>query len=92
MECKIYDVGCQLGWLIDEIKNILLWFYEMIITGFAVVIEAIPVPEFLQNVAPMNLPAHVLWWTDMFQVGYGLAIVSTAYIARFVIRRIPLIG
>lgn len=34
----------------------------------------------------------VWYFLDFFQLGYGLPLVLSAYIARFLIRRLPLIG
>ena len=38
------------------------------------------------------LPPGVWYWIDLFQLGTGLPIVLAAYVARFVIRRLPVIG
>ncbi len=38
------------------------------------------------------LPAGVWYWIDLFQLGTGLPIILAAYVARFVIRRLPVIG
>jgi hypothetical protein len=38
------------------------------------------------------LPSGVWYWIDLFQLGTGLPIVLAAYVARFVIRRLPVIG
>lgn len=38
------------------------------------------------------IPAGVWWVLDLFKVPLGLQLVLTAYVTRFAIRRIPVIG
>lgn len=38
------------------------------------------------------IPSGVWWVLDLFRVPYGLQIVLAAYVTRFAIRRIPIIG
>ena len=39
-----------------------------------------------------GLPSGVLYFLAIFKVGTGLKIVFSAYVIRFIIRRIPVIG
>jgi len=39
-----------------------------------------------------NIPPGVWFFLDFFQLGYGVPLMISAYIARFLIRRIPVIG
>ena len=39
-----------------------------------------------------GLPSSVWFFIDAFQLGYGLPLVISAYVARFLIRRLPVIG
>ncbi|HPT51553.1 MAG TPA: DUF2523 family protein [Accumulibacter sp.] len=34
----------------------------------------------------------VWWWLDMFRLDYGVPLVISAFVARFLIRRLPVIG
>lgn len=92
MECDVFDVGCQLGWLIDEFKLLFVWIYNGLLSGLAAVFEAIPAPSFLLNVSSYSLPDSVLYFTTLFQMPAGVAIMVSAYSARFILRRIPGIG
>mgnify|MGYP000957129456 CR=1 FL=1 len=38
------------------------------------------------------LPAGVWWGIEMFRLDYGLPLLISAYIARFMIRRMPMVG
>lgn len=40
----------------------------------------------------VGLPASVWFFIDAFQLGYGVPLVISAYVARFLIRRLPVIG
>lgn len=48
------------------------------------------------DVDPANyvnaIPADVLYFTTLFQLHNGLPLIVTALIARFILRRIPVIG
>jgi hypothetical protein len=39
-----------------------------------------------------NLDSQVCFFLDFFALGYGLPLLLSAYVSRFLIRRIPLIG
>lgn len=39
-----------------------------------------------------GLPSGVVYFLDFFQVPFGLPLLISAYIARFLIRRMPVIG
>lgn len=90
--CKWYDPSCWLQWLADEFKAFFLWVYDSLMGGFAKLIELIPVPDFLENLHSTVMTPTVSWFLEPFELPYGLAAIVTAYIARFILRRIPLIG
>ena len=87
-----------LGEILVWLKDLFLWLplkiTELALDGLALVIEAIPVPSFL-NDAPgylSNIDPTVAYFLAAFEFGNGLAIIFSAYILRFLIRRIPLVG
>lgn len=91
-ECKWYEVGCHMTWLRDEFHAFALWLYEAVLSGCASAIEAFPVPDFMLGVSTQALPSGVAFFVDALQLPVGLAIIGSAYIARFLLRRIPVIG
>ncbi len=91
-ECSWYDPSCALTWLSDELKAIFLWLYDAMLSGFAAVIEAIPVPDFLANIHSFTLPPMLSWAVSSFNLPFGIGVIVTAYTARFILRRIPFIG
>ncbi|MOA51113.1 hypothetical protein D3C78_1742180 [compost metagenome] len=62
--------------------------------AFASLVEAIPVPDFLANAGSFlgGLPAGVVYFFDFFAVPEGIAMICSALLLRFVLRRIPFIG
>ncbi|MAY15260.1 MAG: hypothetical protein CMI06_07980 [Oceanospirillaceae bacterium] len=90
--CEWYDPSCALGWLRDEFQAFGVWIWDSILSGIASVFEAIPVPEFMLNVDSYTLPTSVSWAASAFQLDVGLGIIVSAYISRFILRRIPIIG
>ena len=79
-------------WLIAEIKLLFVFIVDNVLQAVAGLFVAIPAPNFLLNVSSFSLGNDVLFFTTLFQVPFGLGVVVTAYIARFVLRRIPIIG
>jgi len=92
MDCKWYDISCISIWWVEEIKALSLYIFNSILSGFASVVEAIPVPEFLLNIGNFTLPNSILFYVNLFELPVGIGIIVAAYTARFVLRRIPLIG
>lgn len=91
-ECKWYDVSCWMSWVRDELHAFSLWVYEAILSGLATAVEAFPVPDFLMGVNTQALPSGLAFFVDALDLPAGLTIIVSAYIARFVLRRIPFIG
>lgn len=94
VSCEWYDVGCGLGWLVDELKAIFLNIWLAILNGLAALLEYIPVPDFLQNLSSsqFQLPPSIMYFTGLFHIAEGIAIIVSAYIIRFIIRRLPIVG
>ena len=90
--CNWYDPSCALGWIRDELQAFGVWLWDSILSGLVAVFEAIPVPDFLENIGTHSLPPHIAWAASAFHLDIGIAIVVSAYTARFLLRRIPGIG
>ncbi len=93
-ECTWYDVGCGLEWLSEELKLIFQSIWESILNAIASVIEVIPVPGFMQDIAnsSFQFPPEVLFWTDIFLIPFGISVYVSAITLRFIIRRLPIVG
>ncbi|VUD46411.1 hypothetical protein TDB9533_00818 [Thalassocella blandensis] len=90
--CSWYDPSCALTWLSDELKALGLWLWESLLNGAAAVFEVLPVPDFMLDAGTIQIPPGVAWAAEPFQLEYGLTIIVSAYIGRFILRRIPIIG
>lgn len=90
--CKWYDVSCGAEWVRDEMHAFSLWCYESVLSGMASLFEAIPVPDFFLQVGTVQMPAGVAFFASAFEIPFGLSLLVGAYIARFILRRIPVIG
>jgi|SRR5690606_11367143 len=69
-----------------------LWIH---VQEFAlIIVENIPVPDFVYQAggAMSSIPPGVMFFLSAFQVGPGLAMILGAYVLRFLVRRIPIIG
>lgn len=78
--------------------DVALWIprktYELLLDGLGLVIGAIPVPEAISAHAGAlsAISGPVVWWLSVLQVPAGLGMVMSAYLVRFLIRRLPFIG
>lgn len=83
-----------LAWLID----LLLWvprkLYQLALEGLAAFVNAIPVPDFFANASGYmaSIDPGIAWFVGVLQLPYGLSVCLGAYVIRFLIRRIPIIG
>lgn len=86
-------LGEILEWVVDFVVWAALTVYELFLEGVLAVLEAIPVPEWLSGADPFaSIDPGVVFFIDALQVPEGIAIVLGAYLLRFLIRRIPVIG
>ncbi len=79
------------------LRGIVVKFLIAFALFYGVVLIAENLIEFLPNISvvasAMNgVPPGVWWFLDVFQVGQGIPMVVAAYVSRFTIRRLPLIG
>ena len=81
----------------DALVDIFLWLPRMI---YSTIVDVIEFFLALLPDAPAqgwgdlfnSLPGELLYFSTIFQVPEGIAMIMTAYLARFILRRIPGIG
>ncbi len=87
---------------------IISWIFRAVVIKFVVLtgifaFMAVVVPLAIGFLVPFvsgtsltsafsSLDAGTWFWLDFLSLGYGLPLVISAYIARFLIRRLPVIG
>lgn len=81
-------------WLLGIVQSVFQWLWDQLLAGLVALLAAIPVPEFLGQASGAlgSVPAGVVYLLAPFQVGAGISIVLAAYVLRFLIRRLPIIG
>lgn len=93
--------GKLLQWLQDAFDSIIefietfpQWVFNGLCQGVVKFFEAIPVPQFFHQAgdAMQSIPPEVLYFAAMFRLDFGVSVVLLAFLIRFVIRRIPIIG
>jgi hypothetical protein len=87
-------ISRALAWLGNEFLYVFKWLWHELLTALLAVLSAIPVPAWLSgaSAAFANIAPGVAFFLQAFEVPAGIAIVLGAYVIRFIIRRIPLIG
>jgi hypothetical protein len=81
-------------WLLDLLQWIPKKLYSEAMAGIANFFNALPVPDFVTQAAGafQGIPSTVLYFASMFELAFGVSVVLSALLARFVLRRIPFIG
>lgn len=83
-----------LGFLVrSALVKFVVFFALFYITTelMTVVIPLLPNASSMLNAFSMQAPG-VWYFLDIFKVGFGISISLSAFVTRFIIRRIPLIG
>jgi hypothetical protein len=87
-------LGDALVFIVDLAEWVVVKWATMILDALIAVLSAIPVPTWLTelsgNIGTIN--PGVLYFIEPFQFGTGFAWVVSAFLVRFLIRRIPLVG
>ncbi len=91
--------------LLAAVNTLLGFIFRSVMVKFVVFFALFfVVTEFIALVAPMlpngasltgalgGIPSGVWYFMDLFNVSAGIPILLSAYVTRFVIRRIPVIG
>jgi hypothetical protein len=83
-----------LVWLLAFLKWGVDWCWNELMVAFATVLSAIPVPQWLADAPSVvgQLPAGVAYLATSLAIPQGLSIIIGAYVIRFIIRRLPIIG
>ncbi|MEW3788581.1 DUF2523 family protein [Pseudomonas aeruginosa] len=70
------------------------WVFQQIVSGVVKFFEWLPVPDFFVTAgnAFQGIPPSVVYFANAFQIGPGVTMVLGAYLLRFILRRIPIIG
>jgi hypothetical protein len=90
--CSFYDIPCGANWLVLQFEAFGNWLLELFLDSAVYLVELIPVPEFLSNITPVNIPSGVVFMLEPFALQYGIGIMVSAYTLRFIVRRIPVVG
>lgn len=78
------------SWLKEWFEGAVQWLWDQVLA----ILAAIPVPEWLSDASGLwaAIPAPVLFFMQALKLPEGLLIIGAAYVIRFLIRRIPIIG
>lgn len=93
------------GILVSAFSFILAWIVRSVLVKFVVyfalwfittefvslIAQHLPVASAL-SAAFSGLDSGFWWFADKFQLSYGVPMMISAYVTRFTIRRIPVIG
>ncbi|MCT7418666.1 DUF2523 family protein [Pseudomonas aeruginosa] len=68
--------------------------FHKLVSGIVKFFQWLPVPDFFAQAgnAFQSIPPSVVYFANAFQIGPGVTMVLGAYLLRFILRRIPIIG
>lgn len=83
-----------LVWLVDLMLFVPRKIAELVLDGLASLIEVIPVPSFVSTAGGFlaAIDPTIIFVLQGFAFAEGLAVIFVAYVIRFLIRRIPVVG
>ena len=83
-----------LGWLVRSVlvKFVLFFALYFVTTEFLQVISSLLPNANSLNGALSGISANTSFFLDVFALPTGLSLIVSAYVTRFIIRRIPVIG
>lgn len=87
-------IGDVIGWVVDFFQWLAVKLCVLVFDAIIAVLNLIPVPAWLGEISGNigSLPSGVLFFIGPFQFGTGMAWVVSAYLLRFLIRRLPVVG
>lgn len=87
-------IGEVIAWVVDFFQWIMVKAAVLIFDAIIAVLSAIPVPDWLTGISGNigSLSSGVLYFVAPFEFGTGMAWVISAYLLRFLIRRLPVVG
>lgn len=94
--------------LLAFLAPLVSWIFRAIVVKFVILtgvfaVMAIVIPKAIEMIAPMigvtslsnafsGLGSDVWFYLDFFAFGYGIPLLISAAVTRFLIRRLPVIG
>jgi len=87
-------LGQVVEWVVDFFQWLRVKAAVLVFDAIIAVLSLIPVPEWLESISTNggSLSADILYFIAPFQFGTGFAWVVSAYLLRFLIRRLPVVG
>lgn len=88
-------------WLLDIFSSILQFLLDLpfhilgwIWAGLIYIFDLLPVADYLKQAATSlsMLPPSAWYFLNMINIKFGLTVVTGAYLIRFFIRRLPVVG
>lgn len=80
------------GWLSD----FLLWLprelFAFFLDQLGNFLGLIPIPNWLSYAASVVVPPGLVWWLELLQIGLAVKLCGGAWMLRFLLRRVPVIG
>ncbi len=93
-QCDLLDIPCHYNNGIEKLKDFVLFVWDWILDGALYLLNLVPVPEWAisQGGIFAQVPSGVAFFMSIFEINFGLSVLASAYLIRFIIRRLPVVG
>jgi len=83
-----------LAWLTELLLWVPLKLWDLVLTGIEAFFDWLPVPSFVSGAGASlaSISPEVAYFAEALALGPGLSMILAAYVIRFVIRRLPVVG
>jgi len=79
-------------WIYEFLMWLPLKLYQLFLEAIAVIVAAIPVPDWVGDLNMAWVPSSMAYFLEPFNIPLAISCITGGYLLRFLIRRIPIIG
>lgn len=79
---------------LETLIQLPMYAFEGLCRGFADFLRELPAPDFVLDAGGIfqHVPQEIAFYSNMLEIPYGITVITSALLLRFVLRRIPVIG
>jgi hypothetical protein len=79
-------------WFKELLQEFVLWVLSGLLDALVFVLNLIPVPAWAEDLALDWVPSSMAYFLEPFNIPLAVTAITTSYLIRFVIRRLPFVG
>jgi hypothetical protein len=94
VNCDILDIPCHYNNSIEKLKEFVIYLWDKVLDACLYLLNLVPVPEWATVSGGIfsQVPSSVAFFMSVFEINFGLSVLGSAMLIRFIIRRLPFVG